>query len=336
MNYSINSSEIQDFYSKEYLEIDTPIPFSIKADEIDMGPLKMSIKEWRTPKLWAHLVHSKADRNMQFTGKILPDVAILHFVCKGKTHINNKPFYSSQMNTNTNNFFCAMGDEITHQLIQNQQDEYFKIFLPYSYIHSITTQYPDIFGALSQLIEHQCPILRDGNLTTTMEMNHVIEQIKNCQDMGSLASFYFETKVHELLILQIHQISKQECSNCSCHIHYRKQINEARNIIENQYQNPPSISELALTAGMSETVLKTSFKLFFETTIYGYLFNFRMNIAHKLLLDTTLTIAEIAMKSGYEYPSHFATAFKRRYGVAPNAFRKNSVYLVGKTFPKIG
>ena len=322
MNYSINSSEIQDFYKKEYLKTDTQTPFSIKADKIDMGLLKMSIKEWRTPKLWAHLIHLKANRDMQFTGLILPDVTILHFVCKGNTHINNKPFYSSHMNTNTNNLFCAVGDRITHQLEQKQQDEYFKIFLPYDYIHSMALQYPDVFGILSQLIEHQCPILQDGNLTTTMEMNQIIEQIKNCKDMGSLAPFYFETKVHELLTLQIQQISKQKCSNCNCYIHYREQINEARNIIENQYQNPPSISKLALTVGMSETVLKTSFKLFFGTTIYGYLFNFRMDIAHKLLFDTTLTIIEIAMKSGYEYPSHFTTAFKRKYGVTPSAFKK--------------
>ena len=324
MNYSIDSSEIQNFYSKVYLKKDTEISFSTRADKIDMGLLKMSVKEWKTPKLRAHNIESKADRDMQIIGGVQDNMAILHFVCKGKTRINNKSFYSAKMNTNTNTLCCAIGDKVNHLLKQNQKDKYFKIFIPYDYIHSMIPQYPEVFGTLSQLIDNQCPILKDGHLTTTMEMNQVIEQIKNCQDMGSLAPLYFETKVHELLILQTQQINKQDHFDCNYYAHYREQVNEARNIIENQFLNPPTICELAKMVNMSETVLKASFKLFFGATIYGYLFNFRMNIAKKILLDNTITVAEIALKSGYEHSSHFTTAFKRRFGISPVEYRKNS------------
>lgn len=325
MKYCINSSEIQDFYNRTYLENGTSGKFSFKNDEINMGMLNMSVTEWGIPKFRAHLINSEADRKMQIVGGIQEDVVILHFVCKGKTQVNRRgASYSVDMIANTNNLFCGMGDKNKHLLNEHQQNEYFRIYIPYDYIHSMTPQYPDVFGTLSQLIDNQCPILRDGHLTTTMEMNQLIEQIKNCQDMGSLAPLYFETKVHELLILQIQQINKQDHIDCNCYIHYQEQINEARNIIENNFLNPPTICELAKMVSMSETVLKASFKLFFGATIYGYLFNFRMNIARKLLSDNSITVAEIASKSGYEYSSHFTTAFKRRFGLSPVEYRKNS------------
>lgn len=322
MRYNLHSSEIQKFYYNKYFKKEDNIPFSMMVDEIETGPLKMLVKEWKTPKLQAHMMQSKTDKDLQIIGGMLDKMAILQFVCEGNTSIERNSGYFTRMNKNTNNLFCAIDDKINHQFEKNKQKEYFKVFLSYDYIHSMANHYPEVFGTLSKLIENQCPfVLGNKHFATTMEMSNVIEQIKNSQDMGSLASFYFETKVHELLTLQMQQINKQDCFDCTCYKHYLEQINEARNIIENQYQNPPTIRELAKMVCMSETVLKASFKMFFGITIYGYLFDYRMNIARKILPNNAFTIAEIAQKSGYEYPSHFTTAFKRKFGITPKEFR---------------
>ena len=42
----------------------------------------------------------------------------------------------------------------------------------------------------------------------------------------------------------------------------------------------------------------------------------------QFLLDTDKTIFEIALDCGYEYASHFTTAFKRKYGLTPKQFKK--------------
>jgi AraC-like DNA-binding protein len=217
--------------------------------------------------------------------------------------------------------FCTIEDNIKHTFGKGENNIYFKVFLPYSYINSKAEQYPDVFGTLSEMIKNQCPVLKDGNLTTTLEMKTVIEQIKNAPDMGTLAPFYFETKIQELLILQLQQMRKFSCPECKYYKHYREQLNEARNLLETRYQTPPTIAQLAQEVGMSETVLKTNFKNCFGTTIYGYLFEYRMNIAKKLLSDSTLTIAEIGDQTGYEHPSHFTTAFKRKFGLSPVEYR---------------
>ena len=50
---------------------------------------------------------------------------------------------------------------------------------------------------------------------------------------------------------------------------------------------------------------------------FQYLFDYRMRLAVLYLLDSDMTINDIAIKLGYDYQSHFCTAFKRKYGVTP-------------------
>ena len=46
-----------------------------------------------------------------------------------------------------------------------------------------------------------------------------------------------------------------------------------------------------------------------------------MDLAVHYLLDASLPIADIGIKLGYDYQSHFCTAFKRKHGVSPMEFR---------------
>lgn len=52
-----------------------------------------------------------------------------------------------------------------------------------------------------------------------------------------------------------------------------------------------------------------------------YLLIYRMKIASKLLLDTSLTIQDIANKVGYSDVFTFTKAFKRHTGKSPSTYR---------------
>jgi AraC-like DNA-binding protein len=73
--------------------------------------------------------------------------------------------------------------------------------------------------------------------------------------------------------------------------------------------------------GTNECTLKNGFKRLFGDTVFGYLFDYRMEMARNYLLDTGKTMQEIAELVGYEYHSHFTTAFKRKFGVSPQEYR---------------
>ena len=79
--------------------------------------------------------------------------------------------------------------------------------------------------------------------------------------------------------------------------------------------------ELFWHKGNANVCFKKAFKQEFGTTVFQYLFDFRMDLAVHYLLDTSLPIADIGIKLGYDYQSHFCTAFKRKHGVSPMEFR---------------
>ena len=54
---------------------------------------------------------------------------------------------------------------------------------------------------------------------------------------------------------------------------------------------------------------------------FKYLFDHRLRLAVLYLLDSDMTINDIGIKLGYDYQSHFCTAFKRKYGVSPIEYR---------------
>jgi AraC-like DNA-binding protein len=50
-------------------------------------------------------------------------------------------------------------------------------------------------------------------------------------------------------------------------------------------------------------------------------FNLKMNYAHSLIFDKGKYVAEAAPIVGYKNANHFATAFKRKFGVSPSRLR---------------
>lgn len=83
------------------------------------------------------------------------------------------------------------------------------------------------------------------------------------------------------------------------------------------------LSTLASIAGMS----RTSFAIRFHETMgkppAGYLAEWRMLQARRLLLRTSVSLSDIRERVGYESDAAFVRAFKRRFGETPARLRRN-------------
>jgi len=101
-------------------------------------------------------------------------------------------------------------------------------------------------------------------------------------------------------------------------------VNEARDILLDQYQRPPKIPQLARQVGINQTKLKALFKATFGLTVHEFTQKCRMERALDLLTTTDLGIAEIAYTLGYDYPASFTHAFRQFYGHAPRNARRTS------------
>ena len=82
-----------------------------------------------------------------------------------------------------------------------------------------------------------------------------------------------------------------------------------------------SLSSLALELGYSATYLGKLFHKIMGVGFSDYLANARINRAKMLLVNTEMSVAEIAQSLGYYDPCHFVKQFKKYAGCTPRNFK---------------
>jgi AraC family transcriptional regulator len=85
-----------------------------------------------------------------------------------------------------------------------------------------------------------------------------------------------------------------------------------------------TLDHLASVAGLSKFHLLRVFRLTFGETPFQRLTRYRMEEAARLLSQSAASVSVIAFSCGYNNPTHFATAFRRRHGLSPRAYRERS------------
>ncbi|MGK9235339.1 AraC family transcriptional regulator [Inquilinus limosus] len=83
-----------------------------------------------------------------------------------------------------------------------------------------------------------------------------------------------------------------------------------------------TLADLAAEAGLSKFHLLRAFKETYGETPGQRLTRYRMEKGRHLLGASGATVSVIAYACGYENPSHFATAFRRTFGISPTRYRK--------------
>ncbi len=82
------------------------------------------------------------------------------------------------------------------------------------------------------------------------------------------------------------------------------------------------VEEVARAAGVTRRVLELRFRAALGTSVYAEAQRLHFERALELMPEPALTLGEIAYASGFESPSVFASAFRRRHGVTPSEYRR--------------
>jgi len=162
--------------------------------------------------------------------------------------------------------------------------------------------------------------VRTGIITTQQQV--ILQQIWQCPYQGLVKRMYLESKVLELMALQLQQEMEIEAiaPNLADTLERNEieRIYQAKEILEYRLENPPSMTELAVQVGLSHYQLKQGFRKVFGTTAFQYLHNYRMEQARLLLYEGNMRVAEVANMVGYSHLGQFAAAFKRKFGISPS------------------
>jgi AraC-like DNA-binding protein len=83
-----------------------------------------------------------------------------------------------------------------------------------------------------------------------------------------------------------------------------------------------TIDSLAREAGISRSRFAETFNAVVGIPPARYLAEWRLEKARRMLLDTRLSVAEIAMRVGYESLPSFTRRFGKQYGIGPGSYRR--------------
>jgi len=158
----------------------------------------------------------------------------------------------------------------------------------------------------------------------TPAMFRVLQQILNPPFQGMMKRMYLESRVLELLALQLNQFLHHEQSGrtvANLRAIDIEKAYHARDILIRRAENPPSLIELAELVGVGDRKLRYCFREVFGSTVFGYLHDYRMEQAKMMLGGTKMQVAEVANAVGYSHLGYFAKAFKAKFGISPKEFQ---------------
>lgn len=101
-------------------------------------------------------------------------------------------------------------------------------------------------------------------------------------------------------------------------------LSEAVRYINVNYPNIVSLDEICSFCNISRSHMGRLFREYFHTSLQDYLIQFRLSKAKELLINTSLPVYEIADQVGYQNELNLLRAFKKKFGISPNAFRKQN------------
>ena len=101
------------------------------------------------------------------------------------------------------------------------------------------------------------------------------------------------------------------------------QIYKAINYINENYGNDISALECAGKVNMSYSYFSRTFKAITGKLFRNYLTEVRIDHAEKLMIQSDLSITEIALECGFGDVSYFISRYKALRGITPHRFRKN-------------
>lgn len=158
----------------------------------------------------------------------------------------------------------------------------------------------------------------------TPALKNIIFDILNCPYDEITSKYYFDLKVREYLYVILENDIRAKQSRHRFSSYERNQIHQAKELlVSNIHQTPISIRDLARKVGINEFKLKAGFKEFFNTGVFEFFQNTRMQKAKELLLQTNKPIKEICTLAGYPRMTNFITAFRKTFGYTPGSLRRN-------------
>lgn len=327
---SSNGLTLHSAISENFLESDNVIlDWREESNTLSLPFVDITTREWCFDGI--RIAHSDWNfhqmEKLTYSGTVNNEVVTLFFNLHGIVHTSHQgpsQMEHFELGNFQHNLFYSSSSNGSFESKKKRLSTFMIQFALPTFLR-ITKNSNEVLDRFAEKIMEGKPIaLAKNNLLLTSEMNEAINSILHCHYDKGLKRMYYLSKCVELLVLQADAFDKMARNNntvirssydTEC-IYYAKEY-----LLENM-ANPPSLIQLAKICGLNEFKLKKGFKEIFGQTVFGFLSDKRLESGRMDLLERTKPVSEIAYELGYSSPQHFSMAFKKKFGVSPNAINK--------------
>ena len=243
-----------------------------------------------------------------------------HFGLKGSANYNfNQGSYSLKLKEEKALLFYNTEKELPLNVEIDPKTWLISIFVSIKKFHGLFTTDAENIPFLSKENKEK-KYYNETDISPSMAI--VLNQMFHYNLNPSIKNLYYKGKGYELLSLYFNRTEDPNAEQCPFLIDEENvmKIRKAKEIIIANMSEPPGLQELADEIGLNLKKLKMGFKQIYGDTVYGFLFDYKMDVARKLLDSGSYNVNEVGLKIGYSTGSHFIAAFKKKYGTTPKKY----------------
>jgi len=266
------------------------------------------------------ILKNQSSQTKRFQHNINSNFIQFHFGLKG----------TSKFMFNAGNYGMGLDAEKSLLLYNPQQDLPMDVYLePDTQVVSMLISIKKFHSLFSQEADY-IPFLSEENKDKKYYKNDpvipamviILNQMLNFSMNNSVKKLYYEGKCYELLSLYFNTGESNGVEQCPFLANEADviKLKNAKNIIIQRVTEPPSLPELAAEVGLSLKKLKEGFRQVYGNSVYGFLFDYKMEMSRKMLESQHFNVNEVGLKIGYSTASHFIAAFKKKFGVTPKKY----------------
>jgi len=216
-------------------------------------------------------------------------------------------------------------EESTAELWTEDEDmlRYLQIQINYDYISNLINpeSHKENADILEAMIQNRYIFLHQQTPPSmTVEMHLILKEIISYSKKGILQKLFVEAKMIKLLLLIFEQFHEKNTLE-----DVPRTPSVIKKFIDENYHRNIKVEEIGKLIGINQNKIRKEFKAQYHLTVSDYIAELRMLKAKKLIIDKKMMIKEIAIECGYEYVQNFTRAFKKKFGVAPEKLRAESL-----------
>ena len=153
-----------------------------------------------------------------------------------------------------------------------------------------------------------------------------VSHLALCNRESSFSKLVFESRMIDVLMLHLQEIGGWKSGACDTRLtgQEKKVAEQARAIVLDNLENPPSLNLLAEQVKVAPFAMKSIFSTAFGTSVHSFVHSRRLELAKMLLDSGDRQVAEVAQAVGYNNISWFIDVFFRQYGIKPGEYLRQA------------